>query len=270
MKILVIGCGSTGKRHIRNLLKLKISSNLIHAIDNRKDRIKEVKKLGLKNTYLSLDVALKLNDYDAGIICSPTSFHLSQCIKLAKNKINLFIEKPLSANLKGINSLKRQINKHNLTVLIAYVFRFEPSINYIKNILKKKKIGKVLYYRGEFSEYLPDFHPYEDYRKFYMARKSDGGGSILDQSHIMDLAHYLIGPFKKVSAFNSKISSLEIKADDIAELTIKMKNNVIASIHTDIFGRKHKKKFEIKGKNGNIIWDFYKERCKFISQIPRK
>ena len=111
---------------------------------------------------------------------------MSQCIKLAKNKINLFIEKPLSANLKGINSLKRQINKHNLTVLIAYVFRFEPSINYIKNILKKKKIGKVLYYRGEFSEYLPDFHPYEDYRKFYMARKSDGGGSILDQSHIMD------------------------------------------------------------------------------------
>ena len=49
-----------------------------------------------------------------------------------------------------------------------------------------------------------------------------------------------------------------------------MKNNVIASIHTDIFGRKHKKKFEIKGKNGNIIWDFYKERCKFISQIPKK
>ena len=137
MKILVIGCGSTGKRHIRNLLKLKISSNLIHAIDNRKDRIKEVKKLGLKNTYLSLDVALKLNDYDAGIICSPTSFHLSQCIKLAKNKINLFIEKPLSANLKGINNLKRQINKHNLTVLIAYVFRFEPSINYIKNIIRQ-------------------------------------------------------------------------------------------------------------------------------------
>ena len=102
-----------------------------------------------------------------------------------------------------------------------------------------------------------------------MARKSDGGGSILDQSHIMDLAHYLIGPFKKVSAF-IKDKFPEIKADDIAELTIKMKNNVIASIHTDIFGRKHKKKFEIKGKNGNIIWDFYKREVQIYQSNTKK
>lgn len=270
MKILVIGCGSTGKRHIRNLIKLKVNKNFIHAIDKRKDRVEEVKKLGVKNTYGNLDTALKYNKYFAGIVCSPTSFHLKQCIKLAKNKINLFIEKPLSSNLNGINTLKNLIKKNKLTVLIAYVFRFEPSITLVKSMLKKKKIGDIIYFRGEFSEYLPDFHPYENYRNFYMAKKSDGGGSILDQSHIMDLAHFLLGSFKKVLAFNSKISSLDIKADDIAELIIHMKDNVIASIHTDIFGREHKKKFEIKGKNGNITWDFYKKEIKIFQSKTKK
>ena len=57
----------------------------------------------------------------------------------------------------------------------------------------------------------------------------------------MDLIHYLLGPFKNVSAFNSKISPLEIRSDDIAELIVTMKNGVIASIHTDIFEESMKK-----------------------------
>ena len=69
----------------------------------------------------------------------------------------------------------------------------------------------------------------------------------------------MLGPFKNVSAFNSKISPLEIRSDDIAELIVTMKNGVVASIRTDIFGRKHEKKLELKGTKGNISWDFYKE-----------
>ncbi len=270
MKILVIGAGSIGKRHIKNLLKINIKPENIFVVETRKDRIIEVNKIGVKNTYKNLNDALKKNSFFLGLVCSPTSLHMAQCIKLAKNKIHLFIEKPLSSNLQGIDRLKSLVKKNKLTVLIAYIFRFEPSINFVKTLIKKKTIGKILYARGEFSEYLPDWHPYEDYRKFYMAKKSDGGGSILDQSHIMDLIHYLLGPFKKVSAFNSKISPLEIRSDDIAELIVKMKNGVIASIHTDIFGRKHEKKLELKGTKGNISWDFYKKEISIYNSKNKK
>ena len=75
-----VGKGGLSKKKIEGDKKTPIGTFAIENLYFRKDRIKEVKKLGLKNTYLSLDVALKLNDYDAGIICSPTSFHLSQCI----------------------------------------------------------------------------------------------------------------------------------------------------------------------------------------------
>ena len=87
--------------------------------------------------------------------------------------------------------------------------------------------------------------------------KNLGGGSILDQSHAMDLVHYLFGNFKSVMAFNNKLSKLEIEADDIAEMIIELENGILASIHTDIFGRRHSKSLEIKGENGNIFWDFY-------------
>ena len=141
---------------------------------------------------------------------------------------------------------------------MAYIFRFTPQVQMIKTLIQENAIGKIYYVRGEFSEYLPDWHPYEDYRSFYMAEKSMGGGSILDQSHIFDLVHYLLGSFKNVKAYNSKISKLELNADDISELIVEMNSGVIASLHTDIFGRQHQKFLEIKGENGNIKWDFYK------------
>ena len=122
MKILVIGCGSIGKRHIKNLLKMNFKLKNIHVVETRKDRIKEINKLGIKNTFNNLNEALK-NKYFAGFVCSPTSLHMDQCIKLAKNRINLFIEKPLSSNLKRINFLKKLVKKNKLTVLIAYILK---------------------------------------------------------------------------------------------------------------------------------------------------
>lgn len=257
MKFLVIGSGSIGKRHIRNLLALKVNPADIAAIDTRPDRRAEVEALGVKTTFASFEEALAAGKYDAAMVCSPTSLHITQGIELAKRGVHMLMEKPLAHDLAGVEELKKVVADNKVAVVMAYIFRFAPITAKVKELLASGAIGKVLYARGEFSEYLPDWHPYEDYRTFYMAEKSQGGGSILDQSHIFDLVHYLIGGFKSVYAFNSLISSLEVNADDIAELVVTLKNGVLASLHTDIFGREHKKYLDIKGEKGNIYWDFY-------------
>ena len=254
MKFLCIGSGSIGKRHMRNLLSIGVDPNDITAIDPRTDRKAEVLQMGIKNLYDTFEDALASNSYDAAIVCSPTNLHISQGIELANKKINILMEKPLAHNLEGINELKSSIINNDVTFLMAYIFRFTPHTNKVLELLKSGVIGKVLYARGEFSEYLPDWHPYEDYRSFYMAEKSQGGGSILDQSHIMDLIHFLLGGFEKVYAINHNLSSLEVNSDDFSELIIKLKSGAIASVHTDMFGRDHKKQLEIKGEKGNIYW----------------
>ena len=264
-KVLVVGGGSIGKRHIRNLKSIKLDCKNIHCVEPRKDRVEELNQLGLESTYEDVRNALKHNDYDFSILCSPTIFHIEQAIDLAKKGINIFIEKPLSADLNKIDDLLSIIKENNVKVGIAYVFRFSPLIDKVKELIDKNHIGKLLYFRGEFSEYLPDFHPYEDYRTFYMAKKELGGGSILDQSHIMDLAYYLFGEFKSVFAFNSKVSNLEINVDDMSEMILETKNGLHGTVHTDIIGRCHKKELEIKGELGNIFVNFYQNTVSVYS-----
>ena len=89
MKFLVIGLGSIGKRHIRNLLHLKIHSDNIFGFDPRKDRVNEVKKYGIKNFINDLN-EVKNKDFDGAFICSPTSLHIQQAIILGKKKNQSF------------------------------------------------------------------------------------------------------------------------------------------------------------------------------------
>ena len=107
------------------------------------------------------------------------------------------MEKPLDSDLQNIEVFNNLVNENKLVVMMAYVFRFSPLIKKVKDLITNNVIGKVYFARGEFSEYLPDWHPYEDYRSFYMSEKKLGGGSILDQSHIMDLIHFLLGDFEE-------------------------------------------------------------------------
>lgn len=258
MKYLVIGAGSIGKRHMRNLISIGTKCEDISAVEIREDRRKEILDvLRIRKVYKSFSEALDADQYQAALVCTPTYLHIPTGIQLAQQGIHILMEKPLSHNLDRIEEFKAAVNSNNVIIEMAYIFRYSPGVKNIKGMLDSGAIGKVLSVRGEFSEYLPDWHPWEDYRTFYMAKKAQGGGSILDQSHIMDLIHYLIGGFKSVYAFNTKLSNLEIEADDIAEMVVTLKNGVIASIHTDIFGRDHKKSLEIKGEKGNIFWDHY-------------
>lgn len=254
MKFLCIGAGSIGKRHLRNLLTIGVPAEDLTATDPREDRRREVVAMGITAVFESHEQALDAGDYDAAIVCSPTSLHIPHATDLAKRGIHILLEKPLSYNLEGIETLKAAVEENRVVVLIAYIFRFSPLTAKVQELLASGIIGKVLSLRGEFSEYLPDWHPYEDYRSFYMADKSQGGGSILDQSHIMDLIHYLFGGFDTVYALNGNLSNLEVRSDDYSELVVKMKNGIVASIHTDMFGRDHKKELEIKGEKGNIFW----------------
>ena len=255
MKYICIGAGSIGKRHVRNLLSIGVDKKNISVVDPRNDRLEEIFDLGITMTFQTLDEALKEGTYDASIICSPTNLHIKQGIELAKKGIHILMEKPLAHDLQGIEELQKIIKKNSVILVMAYIFRFSPLTKKVRELLDKNVIGRPLYVRGEFSEYLPDWHPYEDYRSFYMAEKKQGGGSILDQSHIMDLIHYLFGSFESVFALNGNLSNLEVNSDDYSELVVKMKSGVVASIHTDMFGRDHRKELEIKGENGNIYWN---------------
>ena len=267
MKLLIIGCGSTGQRHLRNL-KI-ITTGEIIAYRTRK---KEVKKLENKyhiQTYSNLEEALNQKP-DAVLVTNPTSLHIQSALTAAKHGCHLFIEKPLSHTLDGIDELIGIVHKKNLVVLVGCNLRFHPCLQFIKKLLNEKRIGKVVSARVQMGQYLPDWHPWEDYRTMYSAQQSLGGGIILDAIHDLDYISWLLGDVTQVFSFSDKLSNLDIDTEDVAEILLRFKSGTIVEVHLDYVQRYPSRSCEIIGDEGSIILDINKGTVKVYTAEKKK
>ncbi len=262
MLILVVGCGSIGKRHIRNLKALNSGEAI--ACDVAPERRREVEREHGIKTFSSLDKALAQKP-DVALICTPTSLHISSALAAAQSGCHLFIEKPLSHSLDGIDELIETIAQKALVTLVGCNMRFHPSIALMKELLESQNIGKVLCARIQAGQYLPDWHPWEDYRQGYSARKSLGGGVILDGIHEIDYITWFLGEVSQVFCFSDKLSSLETDTEDAAEIFLRFKAGAIAEIHLDYLQRSYSRSCQLIGEEGTILWDFGEKRVRLYS-----
>ncbi|NQT69555.1 MAG: Gfo/Idh/MocA family oxidoreductase [Desulfobacteraceae bacterium] len=256
MKIAVIGCGSIGKRHIRNLLALGVHD--IIAYD------KDAKQLAAVETDTGIRALHSLPEIisrkpDAVLVCTPNSLHVPVAFKFAKIGSQLFIEKPLSHNLDGVDQLLAEVNEQKLITMVGCNFKFHPSFIKMKAILESGILGKILSARCQFGQYLPDWHPWEDYRTGYSARSDLGGGILLD-SHEFDYMQWFLGDVSELFCFAGKVSNLEIDTEDTAEVLIKFQNGTIAGIHLDYTQRAYQRNYEFFGENGTLKWDFQERK----------
>ncbi|MFC1626952.1 Gfo/Idh/MocA family protein [Patescibacteria group bacterium] len=237
MRFIIIGLGSIGKRHKKNLLSLGHEVIPCHRDDN-------------------LEKLLSKNKSDGALICNPTSLHIKTAITTAKAGVNIFLEKPISHNLKGVDELLKLVKKKNLVLMVGYNLRFEPNLAKIKDQLDQQFIGKVKSAKIFVGSYLPDWHLDEDYRQSYSAKKSLGGGVLLDLSHEIDYAIWLFGRAKTIKAKVEVVPKLEIETEGLAELKVKFKSGVTADIHLDYVSRKYKRNLKITGEKGYLQWDY--------------
>jgi len=253
MKILVVGAGSIGRRHISNLNLLGYRN--IDIVDPNEEMLKHaIRNFKINKTYKKLDDVLN-NSYNVAFILTPPSLHIPIAVELAKKGIHLFIEKPLSNSMKDIDKLNNLINKNKLTVMVGYNQRFNRGIKEIREFLPK--IGKVYYIRSEVGQYLPDWRPWQDYRGSYTAKKELGGGILLDASHEIDYVLWLVSKkVKKVSGIYKKVSSLQIDVEDLAEVFIEFEDETIASIHMNMIERGYNRYVKIIGEKGNLKYNF--------------
>jgi len=263
--ILIVGYGSIGKRHFKNISK--ISNAKIVVLTKQKNLI-ELEKNGIC-VVNSLKEALS-HKPDVGFVTNETSFHVDTAIKLANNGMNLFLEKPLSHSMKNVNKLQKIIKKKKLITQIGCHMRFHPCIKKIKNILEKKSLGRIISVDIESSSYLPDWHPYEDYRFGYAARDDLGGGISLTSIHEIDLLYWFFGMPQKVFSIIGKFSDLKVKTDDLSVMTFLLKNKIVGEVHLDYFQRPDFKSCKIKGTKGTLYWNSTSNELKIFSHRTQK
>ncbi len=223
VRALIVGLGSVGQRHARNLRALRPDIELLcwrqrnqpgartetGAWDPAADPAAAVGAIVMP----TLDAAVAAGP-DVAFICTPSSQHLTEALRLASAGCHLFIEKPLSHSLAGVARLQAIAAERALIVAIGSQWRFHPCVDYLRTMLWSARGGPVLRAEIDFSEYLPDWHPWEDYRRSYAASAELGGGVILSQIHDYDLAHWLFGAPRSVMATGGTLGDLGVDVED--------------------------------------------------------
>jgi len=104
-------------------------------------------------------------------------------------------------------------------------------------------------------EYLPGWHPWEDYRQSYAARKELGGGVVKTLCHPLDYVRWLFGEVVSLLALTDKVSDLELDVEDLAEILLTFESGCIGSIHLDYFQRPPEHTLSITCEKGHVHWD---------------
>jgi predicted dehydrogenase len=268
MKILIMGLGGIGQRHLRNLRMLQGDDLEISAYDPRPnppvltDQLKVEEGASLQKKY---GLAIFPNSEEAlaqrpqaVFVCNPTSLHVPAAIRAAQEGCALFIEKPLSHNLERVDELISLVESRGLTAAVGYQMRFHPCLQRLHALVQEKKVGRILSVRAVVGEYLPGWHTYEDYRQSYASRQDLGGGVILSQIHELDYLYWLFGMPRRLFGLGGHLSSLEVDVEDTADILMECMldgHPVPISLHQDYIQNPPSRSCEIIGDAGKILVD---------------
>jgi predicted dehydrogenase len=251
MKFMIAGLGSIGRRHLRNLIALGEEEIVLYR--SGRSTLPDDELEGYI-TETELDAALAYKP-DAVIVSNPTALHLDVAIPAAEAGCHLLLEKPVSHNLQRVDELLTAVKRGGGKVLVGYQFRFHPGLQEVKRWLMEGLIGKPISAHAHWGEYLPDWHPWEDYHQSYSARRDLGGGVVLTLCHPFDYLRLLMGEVVSVSSWTSQGGELDLEVEDIAEAILEFTSGAVGHVHLDFFQRPSAHRLEIIGTEGTIRWD---------------
>jgi predicted dehydrogenase len=260
MKILFVGLGSIGQRHLRNLPRL----GTFEYIALRSTR----RPLPDEFSEIPMTVVSRLEDAiaarpDVAFLCAPPLVQQAVLGPLVRDtRCHFLIEKPIAPSLDGLADYVRLLEEQQRKSLVGYNLRFHPVSAVVRDALGRRALGKVCSVRASVGQYLPDWHPSEDYREGYSANTRLGGGVLLDLIHEIDLVCSWFGKPETVKAMAGTVSALEIDTEDTAALVCGWADGMIGCIQLDYVQRVPSRNGTIVGDAATLTYDLMKSECR--------
>jgi predicted dehydrogenase len=263
MKFLIVGLGSMGKRRIRNLTYLKAGDLL--CFDPREDRRKEAEeKYGVK-TFADFDRAMAENP-DVLIVSTPPDLHMKYALAAAKAGKHFFCEASVVDD--GMDEVMALCRGKKLVAAPSCTMRFHPAVKIIKEQVDKGAVGKILGLTYHSGQYLPDWHPWEDYRKFYVAKRATGACREIVPFELTWLT-WVLGGVKTVSCLKGKVGNLEIDIDDVYQLLLGFESGLIGHMLVDVVARVAYRSFRLLGQDGVIEWNYAEKKVRVYTAADK-
>src|SRR6201991_1379187 len=231
--ILIVGSGSVGKRHARNLAALGCT---ISCVDPREDRRRDLAaETPVVGAYATVEEALAAGGLYGVVVASPTAYHPANTIAALQAELPVLLEKPVAKTAAEARTMLEASERTGVPVLLGYTWRWWPPLRRVRALLEENIIGALRHVQFHMSAHLADWHPWEPYQEFFMASAAQGGGALLDESHWIDLMVWLFGKPQQLIGRVEKISDLEIDTDDNVDVLAMFANGLRVSLHLDLY-----------------------------------
>jgi predicted dehydrogenase len=273
MRILIVGLGAAGQRHARNLRALLGERLELAALRRRGTGFALTERLEVEEgvtpeSRLNLTAFRRWGDAlawrpDAAVIANPTSLHLEAARRLAACGCGLLIEKPLSHAWRGVPAFAAAVRRRGQPCLVGYPWRFHPLLERVRSLLAARPFGRLVAASATYGEYLPGWHPYEDYRASYAARRELGGGVLLTQIHEFDYLGWLLGWPDRVFSVGGRLGSLELDVEDTASTLWRVPVDgrpIPVHVHLDYLRRPPVRRCEFLAEDGRFACDLLEAR----------
>lgn len=247
--VAVLGLGSIGLRHARNLKELCARPIGFDPSPERRALLDGA----VANRAAALDAA------DAVVIASPSGQHRDDLEAAIEAGCHVLVEKPLAHADAGLEAVLARAEAAGLTVFVAVNQRFNPAIEAGRARLRDGRLGEPLWARLLCASYLPDWRPQQDHRQGYAADPASGG-VLFDVIHEFDLANHLLGPARTLSAAATRSGRLGIATEDIADVTLEHDGQLRSTLHLDYLTRPAQRITEIAGTEGLLRLDLRARR----------
>jgi len=251
MKALIFGVGSIGQRHLYNLKKLKVDEIAICDV-NKKIVFSLSNKFKIKK-FSNIDDAFSFNP-EISLICTPSNTHLKIIQKCLKANSHVFVEKPISNSLEGVENSLKIAKKKNLKIAVGYNTRFDNGLALLKKKLNNLEIGRPLSILSQWGNNIRNWnHP--NFLNHYILQKN--GGIILDDSHEYDYLRWLLDDeVKTVYCQTQQLHSIKTSTESLASIILKFKRGTIATLIIDYVRPRYERNCHIIGENGSLHWEF--------------
>ncbi len=251
MLFLIVGLGSMGKRRIRNLQFL--GHKEIIGFDPREDRRKEAENEYKIKTFGDFESALSQKP-DALIISTPPDFHIQYATEAVKRNIHFFMEVTVD---ECIDDLVKLCKGKKIIAAPSSTFRFKQSIKKVKELLDSGALGKPIAFNYHMGQYLPDWHPWENIKSFYVGKRKTGACREMFCFETGWLT-WLFGKVGLISCVKGKFSNLEADIDDVYAMIYKFDSNIVGTFLLDVVSRVPYRTLKIFCEEGVIIWELDK------------
>jgi predicted dehydrogenase len=245
---VILGLGSIGLRHARNLLALGRGVAGFDPDAGRRALLAEAGGEVLDEREAALARAA---NGAAVLIAGPSCTHRGDLLSVLPLDVPVFVEKPLATRLDGV---AEALAAARSPVSVGHNQRLNPAVESASALLSQGRLGVPLWARAICASYMPAWRPSQDHRRGYAADPLSGG-VIFDTIHELDLLHHLLGPFETVGAWARCSGTIGIASDDVADITLRHATNVQSTVHLDYLTRPSLRVTEIACTEGRIVID---------------